>query len=631
MTSHPVHADASLSLEDPLSTLSLKEKIGQMLMLDFRYWESSYFTEMNEDVAAIIKEYHIGSVILFKNNIITPEQTLTLTQGLQKASLSAHGIGLIITTDQEGGSVTRLSYGSVLPGNMALGATASQDAAYQVGKILGTELQAVGINGDLAPVADVNSNAKNPIIGLRSFSDDPVLTGQMISAMIDGMQEVNLISCAKHFPGHGDTSVDSHYGLPLIDKSKDDLLNNELIPFQMAIKQDVDMIMSAHILFPQLDSNRIHSEKTGQKERLPATMSYPILTDLLKHEMGFNGIVCTDSLEMAAIADIWDPVQAAVLSINAGADMLCMPVSIYSQKDLKKLDALVQGIQEVVKKGILPESRIDDAVRRILTVKEKHGLLSSELTESFSLDTLACESHQKQIASITDASVTILQNQNSLLPLDLHASETYLLLVPDNTLAETVTQAWNTVCPQLPMRCIPYVNNLSKTVKKEIRNADTVMLFTSLHSISQMKTAPLSILEYAIKKNRKILVISTNLPYDAQLYTNADGILASYGAYSHCILNACLRAIFGMNHRTGTLPVSIPQYSKKKDTYTDSLVYEQGYGLPLSDFELSYISARSISQVWNATSPTVLSVRTKKAWKPYYRLHRLSTPTDSAK
>ena len=235
-------------IENLMDSMSLHDKITQMMMMDFRYWNGADFTEMNAEVAQILSEYHFGAVILFSNNIQDPSQTLTLTNDLQQAAIAEQNIPLLIATDQEGGSVVRYRFGTPLPGNMALGAAGSESYALQAGQILGSELRALGINTNLAPVADINSNANNPVIGLRSFSDDPEHTGLLASAMIRGMAEQNVIACAKHFPGHGDTETDSHYGLPVIDRSPDELMDHELKPFQMAIEQDVDMIFMDYMM-----------------------------------------------------------------------------------------------------------------------------------------------------------------------------------------------------------------------------------------------------------------------------------------------------------------------------------------------------------------------------------------------
>ena len=260
-----------------LSNMSLRQKITQMMMVDFRQWKTadeeakSDFTKMNSEVQKIVEDYDFGSVIFFANNIKETEQSYNLTMDLQKAATKDNGIPLLISADQEGGSVYRLGSGTALPGNMALGATGDVNNAKIAGEIIGSELSSLGINTNLAPVVDVNNNPSNPVIGLRSYGDDAEMVGKMASAEIEGLAEYNVIGCAKHFPGHGDVATDSHYGLPIVNKSKEELLNNELKPYKVSINQGIEMIMSAHILYPQLDNTTVYSEKTKQQEKLPST------------------------------------------------------------------------------------------------------------------------------------------------------------------------------------------------------------------------------------------------------------------------------------------------------------------------------------------------------------------------
>ena len=229
-----------------ISSMTLREKITQMLMVDFRYWDENpndnkdkvAFTVMNDQVRKIIEDYNFGAIIYFAQNLSNTEQSFRLTAEMQEAATKDGGIPMLISADQEGGSVYRLGTGTALPGNMALGATYTNhgtEYAYESGKIIGSELSALGINTNLAPVVDVNNNANNPVIGLRSYSDDATIVGEMASASIKGMAEYNVVGCAKHFPGHGDTATDSHYGLPCVDKSFDEIADNELKPYYVAI------------------------------------------------------------------------------------------------------------------------------------------------------------------------------------------------------------------------------------------------------------------------------------------------------------------------------------------------------------------------------------------------------------
>lgn len=287
-------------------------------MPDFRNWEVNgeevSVTELNDDIQQILADYSFGGVILFAENVVETEQTAKLVHQFQSTMVENDHIPLLVGIDQEGGIVNRLGSGTQLPGNMALGATADPDNANLAGQIIGSELEALGINVNFAPSVDVNNNPKNPVIGLRSFSSDPDLVSEFGLSYMDGIRQYNVATAAKHFPGHGDTEVDSHYGLPVVDKSLDELEANELIPFRATVENNVDMLMTAHIQFPQLESESKVSQEDGSDILLPSTLSPAILTDLLREEMGYEGIVITDALNMDAIANNFGEVETAILS-----------------------------------------------------------------------------------------------------------------------------------------------------------------------------------------------------------------------------------------------------------------------------------------------------------------------------
>lgn len=432
---------ASNRVEDMLNRMTLRQKITQMLMVDFRYWdedttdsvEKQPFTKMNSQVQKIVEDYDFGAIIYFAQNIQTTEDTFQLSMDLQKAATKDNGIPLLISADQEGGSVYRLGSGTALPGNMALGATWNSEYARNAGQIIGSELSVLGINTNLAPVVDVNNNANNPVIGLRSYGDDAAMVGEMASKTIQGLAEYNVIGCAKHFPGHGDTATDSHYGLPSVDKSKAVLLQNELKPYEVAIDQGIEMIMTAHILYPQLDNSTVLSDKTGNQEKLPATMSKAIITDLLKGEMGFEGIVCTDAMNMAGVSATYDQVQAVKLAINAGVDMICMPCVLYDLDDLQDLDAIIDGVEKAVNDGEISVDRLNDAVRRILTVKENRGILDWN-EKNYSLDqakaVVGSSANRELEREIAAKAVTVVKNENEVLPLNVTENSKVLMMCP---------------------------------------------------------------------------------------------------------------------------------------------------------------------------------------------------------
>ncbi|MFR2454456.1 glycoside hydrolase family 3 N-terminal domain-containing protein [Faecalibacillus intestinalis] len=566
-----------------LSNMSLRQKITQMMMVDFRQWKTadeeakSDFTKMNSEVQKIVEDYDFGSVIFFANNIKETEQSFNLTMDLQKAATKDNGIPLLITTDQEGGIVYRLGSGTALPGNMALGATGDVNNAKIAGEIIGSELSSLGINTTLAPVVDVNNNANNPVIGLRSYGEDAEMVGKMASAEIEGLAEYNVIGCAKHFPGHGDTATDSHYGLPMVNKSKEELLNNELKPYQVAIDQGIEMIMSAHILYPQLDDTTVHSDKTGKEEKLPSTLSHKILTDLLKGEMGFNGVVVTDAMNMAGIANTYDEVQAVKLAINAGVDLICMPTNITCLEDMSKLDAIIDGVEKAV-----------------TVVKNENNTLPLNVTKKSKVLLVAAENNQRSLMKYGVERA----KKAGLIP---DGAEVKVTRYMDRTLASDATvinadgSTYTSAMTDLLDWCDTLVvvsDNSGLNVKKA-------------HYENNYTGTPYNLVDYVEKSdsNKTTVVISANKPYDVQMYPNADAIMAVYGSKgdpteqliggatgstsaSGPNITAGVEVAFGVFGASGKLPVSIPKYvlttnndGTETGSFSDEVLYANGYGI----------------------------------------------------
>ena len=614
-----------------LSNMSLRQKITQMMMVDFRQWKTadeeakSDFTKMNSEVQKIVEDYDFGSVIFFANNIKETEQSFDLTMGLQKAATKDNGIPLLITTDQEGGIVYRLGSGTALPGNMALGATGDVNNAKIAGEIIGSELSSLGINTTLAPVVDVNNNANNPVIGLRSYGEDAEMVGKMASAEIEGLAEYNVIGCAKHFPGHGDTATDSHYGLPMVDKSKEELLNNELKPYQVAINQGIEMIMSAHILYPQLDDTTVYSEQTKKQEKLPSTLSHKILTNLLKEEMGFKGVVVTDAMNMAGIAATYDEVQAVKLAINAGVDLICMPTNITCLEDMSKLDAIIDGVEKAVNDGEIQESRLDDAVTRILTLKENKGILDwkeSNYSLEKALATVGSDENKAKEREIAAKAVTVVKNENNALPLNVTKKSKVLLVAAENNQrslmkygAERAKNA-GLIPDGAEVKVTRYMDRTLASDATVI-NADGSTYTSSMTDLldwcdtlvvvsdnNNYTGTPYNLVDYVEKADasKTTVVISANKPYDVQMYPNADAIMAVYGskgdpteqliggatgstsAYGPNI-TAGVEVAFGVFGASGKLPVSIPKYvltttaAGEVGSFSDEILYDNGYGI----------------------------------------------------
>jgi len=340
--------------EDPikvrLAGLTLDEKIGQMVIVGFTGYE------IDDQVREMIEQYRVGGFILFGTNIRDAEQLLELLNSLKAANADSK-LPLFLSVDEEGGRVSRMPAElTKLPTNKVIGNVNNPDFSFAVGSVIATELRAFGFNLDFAPVLDVNSNPRNPVIGDRSFGAEAETVSRLGLRTMQGLQSGGIISVVKHFPGHGDTAVDSHVGLPVVNHDLARLQALELIPFAAAVDNHADAVMVAHILLPQLDPVN------------PASLSPAIITDILREDMKFNGVVVTDDLTMGAITENYSIGEAAVKAVQAGADIVLVCHS-YSEEA-----AAVEALRRAAADGTVPPERIDASVYRILQLKEKYRL-----------------------------------------------------------------------------------------------------------------------------------------------------------------------------------------------------------------------------------------------------------------
>ena len=354
--------------------MTLKEKLGQLVMAGFEGTRSS------KAIMHLVASTRVGGVILFRRNVEDPAQVLSLTRSLQRAAPRAP---LFIAVDQEGGRVSRLPPPfTQFPAAAVLGKRKSVSLTYAVGEVMGRELAAVGINMNMAPVLDVNTNAANPIIGDRAFGDSPMVVEEHGLALMVGLQDCRVIACGKHFPGHGATSADSHLELPEVAASLRDLERVHLRPFEHAIANRLAAVMTAHVRYPALD------------KREPATLSTKILSNLLRRAMGFDGLVVTDALEMKAISDRYDAAAAALKAFQAGADLL-----LYCENPDAPAEA-VDALAMAVKRGRLSEARVDESLNRILRLKERFLLGGRASTRSMLREVVGCEAHLRLVQQV---------------------------------------------------------------------------------------------------------------------------------------------------------------------------------------------------------------------------------------
>lgn len=368
-------------LADPIE--NLQRKAEQLVMIDVPC------QVLEGESEAWIREHAWGGVILFAKNVRSREQVSHLCADLQKASTTP----MLLAVDQEGGLVNRLAFEDSATGcgNMALAATGSEELTYEVCKASAHELRAAGFNVDFAPCVDINSNPRNPIIGVRSFGQSPELVARFGAAAVRGYQDGGISACAKHFPGHGDTFLDSHESLPTVTRPLAQLEKEELLPFQRCIEAGVDSVMTAHIIYPSLDPQ-------------PATLSKAILTDLLRQRMGFQGVIYTDSLLMKAIADNYGMGEAAVMSLAAGADMVLGLGPREVQEDI------VAHICLAIEEGRLSQDRVDDALRRLNALKRRRQAGQPHTGAASS------DADQAVVRQAAEASITVLRQASARLP-----------------------------------------------------------------------------------------------------------------------------------------------------------------------------------------------------------------------
>jgi len=325
--------------------MTLREQIGQLFMLGF------IGTEVTQELADFLTTYKPGGLILFARNLTDAEQIVRLTNDLQRLSPSSP---FLISIDQEGGRVSRLPSGfTIFPPCALLGDCGSYELAYAAASVTAAELRAVGVNMNMSPVLDVNTNAANPIIGDRAFSADPDVVGRFGLATIRGLQSNRVVACGKHFPGHGDTVADSHKELPVVTATRERLEALELRPFREAVQHGLATMMTAHVLYPWLD------------EKFPATLSPAILTGLLRTRMGFDGLLLTDDMEMHAIIDHAGIGEASVRAFQAGADMLLICKD--RQREIEALEAMYRAVES----GGIPRERVEASLRRVARIKER--------------------------------------------------------------------------------------------------------------------------------------------------------------------------------------------------------------------------------------------------------------------
>ncbi len=586
--------------------LTLEQQLGQKLLLDFRYFCHqgaskqcrTPMTQLPNELANAISKYNIGGVILFSENTQSIEQIITLNQQLQHAaSKSSSALPLFISVDQEGGRVARLprDVATSFTGNMSIGATFEKHDSYfaaQSAKVMATELSALGINVNYAPSIDVNMNPDNPVINVRSFGEDPKRVATLGAAQVAGFENNGIISSLKHFPGHGDTNVDSHTGLPRVNHAKEVIYQQDLAPFKQIIAtQSPGMIMTAHIQYPALDSSTFTSVD-GKSMIKPATMSRKIITDILRHELNYNGVVVTDALDMAGISHFFNPTQAVINTFAAGVDIALMPIEIRSIDDLTKLDQLIKDLVAAVKSKQLNQQEITESAQRITTLKSKFKLNTSFNAIDALVNAkhvIGSKAHRNIEAQLAVEAITQVKNTHNTLPLTLKAGQHVHIIMPDTRKCMALQQALQSISKQtLNYTCSSLQGFDPQQAHTDINKADVVIAGNAtpnqsaveIGGMDDLKNDPQfalsnaqqpkaleSLLKVAKKQNKNTVFISLRAPYDiAEFSDYAHAVLASY-AYNidhdkndivtGPAFTALAHVLLGKLPANGTLPVTI--------------------------------------------------------------------------
>ncbi|MFI5754575.1 glycoside hydrolase family 3 protein [Streptomyces sp. NPDC051569] len=562
--------------------MSLEEKVGQLFVA--RVYGHSATAPDQADIdanltalgvrtaAELIAAYHVGGIIYFatSHNTRDPHQIADLSNGIQKAGLAQDTpVPLLIATDQEHGIVARVGKpATLLPGAMALGASRSTSDVREAARIAGTELAAIGINQNYAPDADVNVNPANPVIGIRSFGADPQAVAGMVAAQVTGYQSAGIATAAKHFPGHGDTTDDSHFALPTIRHTREQWTELDAPPFKAAIAAGITSIMTAHIVVPALDASED-----------PATLSHPIVTGVLREQLGYDGVVITDSLAMEGVRQKYGDDRVPVLALKAGVDQLLDPPD---------LPLAWNAVLAAVRGGEISEERIDGSVLRILELKDRIGLFNDPYVSPDEVDrTVGIPEHLAAADRIADGTTTLLVNEGGLLPLNRRREKDLLVVgadpaspsgttgPPTHVLATALTELGFTATA-LSTGTAPTAAQIDAAVAAA-RGKDAVLVATYNVSADDSQRTLVGALAAT---GVPVVTIAVRNPYDVARLSGvpagAGGRSASVATYSwtDVELRAAARVIAGRVRPMGRLPVPVQRADDPAQ-----VLYPIGHGL----------------------------------------------------
>lgn len=546
--------------------LSVDEKIGQLVHIGinakFANRESSFFKSLQRDVV----ENKIGGIIFFGAPIYETSILINRMQAIAKTPL-------LMSLDAETGIGMRFEDATNFPWAMAVAATGNPDYAYKMGVVTGREARAIGIQHVYAPVLDVNNNADNPVINVRSFGEDPETVAKFGVAFANGIQSQKVIATAKHFPGHGDTAVDSHRGLPMIEVPRTRLDSLELVPFKKAVEAGIGSIMIAHIALPQIDSEEVKplkeykggdaeagAEIVTQSATIPATLSAKVQTDLLRKEMGFKGLIVSDAMSMSGLTLYFTQEEAGVRAVLAGTDILEKPTDA---------DSILRGLRAAVASGRIPMSRLDESVTRQIAWKHELGLFKQRITPIDQMDRIVSSPDVTALTDeIANAAITLVRQGDGDLPLDRSKKIAVLGISNGFDGPSTMGSFVGTLRSNGLRFASGYLqeNSLKEQVdaaRKAVNDADTVVvgLYGRVRSGAKNSVGipenGAAILREALAANKKVIGISFGNPYILSSFPEMKTYLVAYGDMPS-LQRASGRAILGLQPITGKLPITLP-------------------------------------------------------------------------
>jgi beta-N-acetylhexosaminidase len=556
--------------DQQLGKMSLDEKIGQLISVGIN---ATFLNQDSEAFKALrhqVVDNHVGGIILFRGPVYESVMLVNRMQALAKYPL-------LISADLEAGAGMRFDDTVNFPWNMAIAATGNPDYARRAGELTAREARALGIQQIYAPVADVNNNAANPVINVRSYGEDPVQVGRFVAAFVEGAQRGGVMATAKHFPGHGDTATDSHRGLPEIDVNRARLDSLEFVPFRAAVDAGVGSVMTGHIGLPLIDNTAITplprdvkqkpietedgAEIVVQNGTMPTTLS-PVMNGILRHELHFDGLIVTDALSMSGLTLYFTQEEASVRALEAGADMLLKPGDP---------DAAFRGVREAVKKGRLSEQRIVVSARKVLAAKYDLGLSQQRLTPLDEIDRLVAGKSAMELAGdIARDAITLVRNDASFLPLKLTPTTRIFNLAITNgddraIVAQTFIAAMARGAQKMETIVLDDRSSDAEVTKALDAAGRANLVIVSMYGrvrTGQARSVALpepgtKALNELLNRHAPLIGISFGNPYVLLSFPKLQTYLVSYGDMPS-LQEATAQVLLGQNDIKGRLPISLP-------------------------------------------------------------------------